>query len=101
MRLGDRLDDGQPQPDAACLSAARAVGAIEAVEKTPGFFGRHDRAAVGHRKNSLAAHDAGLHGEPSPGLVVSDGVLHEVTHQPLQQRRVAVERCAPQVEFEA
>ena len=95
-----RLDDGEPQPEAAGLPAARLVRAVEAVEELGDLAGRHDRAAILHLKLGPVALRVRADRERPIGAVVAHGVLHEVPDHSLQQHAVSYDGRRLEVEFE-
>jgi hypothetical protein len=92
VRVGDRLDDREPQPMAAVVAGAGPAQPLEGRKEPADLLGRDGGAGVGDRREGVPVAGAGGDLDASESAVVADRVVDQVGDQALEQPLVARRR---------
>jgi hypothetical protein len=89
MRVGDRLHDGEPEPDPIGTGAFLRAVSLEGLEQPGELAGRDHVPSVRDHDGRVAT--GGVRGDVEPACrhVVTNGVLYQVRDEALDQQRVA------------
>ncbi len=82
------LDDGQAEPGAAQVPAARPVHPVEPLEQARQMVRGNPAAPVPDANDDCAGFFRGPHLDAIFRLAVFDRVVHQVHHRLLEQRRI-------------
>jgi hypothetical protein len=94
--VGDRLDDGEAEPDTVAESLGVGVESLEGMKESLDFAGRDQRAGVRDRENGTPRFEAGCDLDAAVGGVVADRVGDEVGDETREQ--VGIAACARPLE---
>jgi hypothetical protein len=89
MSVGDRLHDGEAEPDTLAGFGRMGSEPLEGSEKTLQFAGRDQGAGVGDDEVGASRLGAGCDVDPAADDVVPDRIRDEVGGQSLEQVRIA------------
>jgi hypothetical protein len=92
--VGDRLDDGEAEPDTVAETLGVGVESLEGMEEFLDFAGRDQRAGVRDRENGTPRFEASCDLDAAVHGVVADRVRDEVGDETLEQVAIAA-RAGP------